>query len=173
MFRGIFITEAGLGTSSIPHSLADTKKPTDQAVLAMGSTIADAFLSALSGLLVLTTGIWSLGAFRSTLVYEVFKLQAPGIGQYVLLFSVTLFILTTVMGNSLNGMQSFGILVKDNTVLMNCYMAFTIVMIFAGALVPMKLLWEIMDTLVMFVAIPNLIGIILLSYKYPEALRLK
>lgn len=173
MFRGIFVTESGLGTSSIPHSLADTKNPTDQGILAMGSVLADAFLSILSGMLVLVTGIWSLGAFRSTLIYEVFKLQAPGIGQYILLFSVTLFVLTTVMGNSLNGMQSFGILVKDNRILMNCYMAFTVAMIFAGALVPMKLLWDVMDTLVMLVAIPNLIGIALLAYRRPEVLRLK
>ncbi len=173
MFRGLFITEAGLGTSSIPHALADTKNPTDQGVLAMGSIIADAFLSALSGLLVLITGIWSLGSFRSTLIYEVFKLHAPGIGQYVLLFSVTLFVLTTVMGNTLNGMQSFGILVKDNNVLMKLYMAFNLIVIFIGALVPMKLLWDIMDTLVMFVAVPNLIGLLILAFKQPEVLRFK
>lgn len=173
MFRGIFITESGLGTSSIPHSLADTKNPTDQGILAMGAVLADALLSTLSGMLVLVTGIWSLGAFRSTLIYEVFKLQAPGIGQYVLLFSVTLFVLTTVMGNSLNGMQNFGILVKDNHFYMNCYMAFTILIIFFGALVPMKLLWDVIDTLVMFVAIPNLIGIVLLAYRRPEVLRIK
>ncbi len=173
MFRGIFITEAGLGTSSVPHALADTKNPTDQGVLAMGSIIADACLSALSGLLVLVTGIWSLGAFRSTLIYEVFKLHAPGIGQYVLLFSVTLFVLTTVMGNSFNAIQSFGILVKDNRLMMNLYMAFVVTMIFIGALIPMKLLWDIMDMLVMFVAIPNLIGILMLAFKKPEVLRLK
>ncbi len=173
MFRGIFITESGLGTSSIPHSLADTKNPTDQGVLAMGSVLADVFLSVLSGMLVLVTGIWSLGAFRSTLIYEVFKLQAPGIGQYVLLFSVTLFVLTTAMGNTLNGMQSFGILVKDNRFYMNCYMAFTVLMIFAGALVPMKLLWDIIDTLVIFVAVPNLIGIMILTYRRPEVLQLR
>jgi len=70
-------------------------------------------------------------------------------------------------------MQSFGILVKDNRLLMNCYMAFIVAMIFTGALVPMKLLWDVMDTLVMFVAIPNLIGIVLLAYRRPEVLRIK
>ncbi len=173
MFRGIFITESGLGTSSIPHALADTKNPTDQGVLAMGSMIADAFLSVLSGLLVLVTGIWSLGAFRSTLIYEVFKLYAPGIGQYILLLSATLFVLTTVMGNSFNAIQSFGILVKDNRLMMNLYKAFIVAIIFIGALIPMKLLWDIMDTMVMFVAIPNLIGILILAFKKPKVLRLK
>ncbi len=173
MFRGIFITEAGLGTSSIPHALADTKVPTDQAALAMGSILADACLSALSGLLVLITGIWSLGSFRSTLVYEVFKLHAPGFGQYILLLSVTLFVLTTVMGNSLNGMQSFGIIVKDNQKYMRLYLAATLGTIILGSLTPMKLLWDIMDTLLIMVAVPNMIGLIILSIKRPEVLRIK
>lgn len=173
MFRGIFITEAGLGTSSIPHALADTKIPSDQGVLAMGSMIADAFLSAISGLLVLITGVWSIGSFRSTLTYEVFKLYAPGVGQYVLLFAVTLFVLTTVMGNSFNGVQSFGILVNDNKKLMRAYVFCTLAFIFSGALIPMKLLWSIMDTLVMMVAIPNLIGVLILAFKQPEVLKVR
>ena len=172
MFRGIFITEAGLGTSAIPHSLADTKNPTDQGILAMGSMLADAFLSILSGLLVLVTGIWCVGTFRSTLTYEVFKLNSPGLGQYVLLISVILFVLTTVMGNSFNGVQSFGALVNDNKFLVRLYMAATVVVIFFGALSPMKLLWDIMDVLLIFAAIPNLVGILILSFSRPEVLKL-
>lgn len=173
MFRGIFICEAGLGTSSIPHALADTKTPSDQGILAMGSMVADAFLSLLSGLLVLMTGIWQIGAFRSTLLYEVFKLNSPGIGQYVLLISIILFVLTTVMGNSFNGVQSFGILVKDNKVWMRLYMAFIIACIFFGALTPMRLLWTMMDTLIVLAAIPNLIGLLVLAFRRPEVLKLQ
>ncbi len=173
MFRGIFITEAGLGTSSIPHSLADTKCPTDQGVLAMGSILADAILSALSGLLVLVTNVWSYGTFRTTLVYEVFKLNSPGIGQYVLLLSVSLFVLTTVMGNSFNGMQSLGVVTKDNKVLMGCYIAVSAFFIFAGSMLDMRLLWNMIDILVMFVAVPNLIGLLILAFKHKETLRLR
>lgn len=173
MFRGIFITEAGLGTSSIPHALADTKIPSDQGILALGSMLADAILSTLSGLLVLVTGIWSIGEFRSTLTYEVFKLYAPGIGQYVLLISVVLFVVTTVIGNSFNGMQSFGILVNDNKKLMRLYMLCTVVFIFLGTISPMKLLWDIMDTFIILAALPNLIGILILSFKRPDVLKVK
>jgi len=173
VFRGIFVSEAGIGTSSIPHALADTKIPSDQGVLAMGSVLADAFLSSLSGLLVLMTGIWQIGAFRSTLLYEVFKLNAPGIGQYVLLISVSLFVLTTVMGNSFNGVQSFGVLVKDNKLLVRCYMVVIVGFIFVGAIMPMRLLWTIMDTLVMIVAIPNLIGLLILAFRKGEVLKLR
>ncbi len=173
LFRGIFICEAGIGTSAIPHALADTKIPSDQGVLAMGSVAADALLSLLSGLLVLMTGIWQIGTFRSTLLYEVFKLNAPGIGQYILLISVSLFVLTTAMGNSFNGVQCFGILVNDNKILMRAYMLFVVGFIFFGAMMPMRLLWTIMDTIVMLVAVPNLIGLLILAFRRGEVLKLR
>ncbi len=173
MLRGIFITEAGLGTSSIPHSLADTKNPTDQGLLAMGSMIADAVLSSLSGFLVLMTNVWSYGSFRTTLLYEVFKLNAPGLGQYVLLLTVSLFVITTVMGNSFNAVQSLGALTRDNKLLMRIYMVINAGFIFIGSMMSMKLLWSIIDILVVFVAIPNLIGLLILSHRNPEVLKLK
>jgi AGCS family alanine or glycine:cation symporter len=171
MFRGIYICEAGLGTSSIPHALADTKNPTDQGILAMGSMLADALLSLISGLLVLVTGIWSLGVFRSTMIYEVFRINVPGFGQYVLLATVTLFVLTTVMGNSFNGFQSFGMLVKDNRWMMRIYTIATALMIFMGSLMEMRLIWAIMDTLIVLVAIPNLIGLVLLVQRRPNDIK--
>lgn len=173
IFQGIFITESGMGTSSIPHALADTKNPTDQGILAMGSVLADTFLVLLSGFLVLITDIWTVGIFRSTLTYEVFKLNAPGIGQYVLLFSIILFVLTTVMGNSFNGMRCFGILTNDNKKLMQFYMAGTALLIFMGSLSPMRLLWSIIDTLIILAALPNLIGVLILSFKKADVLRIK
>ncbi len=173
IFRGIFITEAGMGTSSIPHALADTKNPTDQGILAMGSVIADAFLALLSGLLALMTGIWCIGTFRSTLTYEVFKLNAPGIGQYVLLCSIILFVLTTVMGNSFNGLQCCGVLTNHNKRLMRLYVMGTITFIFIGSLSPMRLLWNIIDTLLILAAVPNLIGVLILSFKRGDILRVR
>ncbi len=173
IFQGIFITEAGMGTSSIPHALADTKNPTDQGILAMGSVLADAFLVMLSGVLVLMTGLWNIGLFRSTLTYEVFKLNAPGIGQYVLLFSIVLFVLTTVMGNSFNGLRCFGILANGNKQLMRLYVLCTITFIFLGSMSPMRLLWNIIDTLIILAALPNLIGILVLSFTRADVLRVR
>jgi AGCS family alanine or glycine:cation symporter len=113
IYRGILITEAGVGTSSIPHAIADTKNPLDQAILAMCSTIADATLSFLSGLLVLVTGVWATGSWRTTLIYEVFVQYSPCFGRFVLLFAVFLFVITTIIGNSFNGVQSFSSLTHN------------------------------------------------------------
>lgn len=168
-YKAIFITEAGLGTSSIPHAVADTKNPVDQGILAMGSTVAEMILSVISGLIILVTGVWQVGAFRSTLIYEAFGAYVPGIGQYALIASLGLFILTTVIGNSFNGVQSFSSLTNHRFV--KIYIGFTVIIIFLGSLMPVPLVWEIMDSLFAFVAIPNLIGLLILAFRQSNVIR--
>ncbi len=170
VFNAIFITEAGIGTSSIPHAVANVKRPIDQGVLALFSMVSDAFLVTMSGLLVLVTGVWTYGDFRSTLIYEAFEKQAPMGGQYILLISITLFVLTTAIGNSFNGSQTFASLTKDKWV--KGYMGLTALAIFFGALVPLKSIWPLVDCLIALVAVPNVLGILYLAFKYPKVLKL-
>lgn len=167
-YKGVFISEAGLGTSSIAHAIADTQFPQDQGILAMFSMAADALLSMLSGLLVLVTGVWLQGEFRSTFIYEAFKLHAPLAGRWVLLSAITLFVVTTVVGNCFNGIQSFASFTHYKGV--RWYSAFAMLAVFFGALVQARLAWAIMDTLMTCVAIPHLIGLLYLTFKRPDLL---
>ena len=172
IYRSIFITEAGLGTSSIPHAIADTKRPTDQGLLALFSMMSDALLVTLSGLIVLLTGVWHIGIFRSTLIYEAFKMHSPQLGKFVLLISITLFVVTTVIGNTFNGTQSFSALFR-RSLWLRWYIRFTALGIVAGALLPVQSMWNIMDVLLTLVAIPNIIGLLILSFTHASVLRIK
>lgn len=167
--RSIYITESGLGTSSIAHAMADTDQPRDQAILAMFSVIADMTLSVLSGLLVIVTGIWSRGEFTSTLVYEVFRDYSSDLGKWVLLLSITLFVLTTVIGNSFNASQSYAAFTKYRG--MKIYYFILCIIMFIGALVQMPLAWKVMDILLVLVAIPHLLGLLYLSVKHSKLIR--
>ena len=171
MYKGILITEAGLGTSSISHAVADTKRPTDQGLLAMYSIVADSLLSLVSGLLVLVTGVWLQGSFRTTLLYEVFKMHSPVLGRFVLLTSIALFVITTVIGNGFNGTQSFASLTKNRW--SSAYIMSLVIVTFVSALLPVPLIWEMADTLLTLVAIPNLIGLVILVIKRPEVIEVK
>jgi AGCS family alanine or glycine:cation symporter len=166
IFKAIFITEAGVGTSSIAHAVANTKRASDQGILALYSMISDAFLCSISGLLVLVTGFWMTGEFKSTLVYEAFKLHSPGFGSIVLLTSISLFVLTTVIGNSFNGLQNFTALTGHKASLW--YIVFCMFMVFFGALMRVELIWEMMDTFVILLAVPNLIGLLVLVYSQEQ-----
>ena len=171
IFKSIYATEAGLGTSSIAHSIADVKNPTDQGILAMFSVAADAFFSFISGLLVLVTGMWMVGstALDNTLMYEVFKLNSPTLGRFVLVISIGLFVMTTVIGNSFNGAHSFASMTRHRWT--GFYHLFTALVIFFGALIPVPLVWKLVDIMIILVAVPNVIGIAILAFKKPEILK--
>jgi len=168
VYKAIFITEAGIGTSSIPHAMAATKRPVDQGILAMFSMISDAIISITSGLLVLVMGLCN-GPFRSTMIYEAFKMGSPVAGRFVLLATVTLFVVTTVIGNAFNGMQTFTSLTRYRW--LHSYIALTVGMIFIAPLIETQYAWAIMDVILAFVAIPNIIGLVILAYKKPEVLK--
>lgn len=166
LYQGVFITEAGIGTASIPHAVARTSQYTDQAILAMCATVSDMTLATLSGLLVLVTGVWNTGTFRSTLIYEAFKLYAPGFGSYILLISLALFILTTILGNSFNGTQIF----KSVTCAIDhrFYILFITGVVFAGSLMPATIVWELMETILACAMVPNIIGLLVLVMRNPD-----
>jgi len=171
VFRGIYVSESGLGTSAIPHAVSDAKTPVNQGLLAMGTFISDLILSTVSGLLVLVTGVWARGEVRATLIYEIFKNYAPFVGQLVLLATFSLFVLTTIIGNGFTGSQSFASLTQRRW--LKWYIACMAFVIFAGTLMPFPLVWEILDTLMFAAAVPNIIGVVYLAFKYPQVLKLK
>lgn len=171
MYKGIFVTEAGVGTSAIAHAVSDVQKPTDQGLLALFSMTADALLCTISGMLVLVTGVWTVGEFRNTLVYEAISLHAPGFGQYILIFSMALFIVTTIIGNSFNGAQTFASLTRNRWV--KGYIVFFAFVVFSSAFAKAELIWECADTLMALAAVPNLLGLVWLAFKKPEVLRIK
>ncbi len=169
VFKAVFITEAGMGTSSIAHAMSDVKRPIDQGILAMYSMSADSFLCLLSGLLILTSGVWKQGIFSNTLVLQVFEKNLPVVGPFFFIVSVILFIATTALGNSFNGGQSFATFTDYRWI--RSYYAFAAVIIFVSALIDVPLVWAVMDFVLPLVAIPNLIGIVILTLRHPELLR--
>lgn len=170
IYRSIYITEAGLGTAAIPHSIADVHKPADQGILALYSIFAEIFLCTLSGLLVLVTGVWEGSTFSNILIYQVFKMHAPAYGRWLLMASIALFATTTVVGNSFNGSQSFSAFFGHRFVVL--YYLCIVFFILWGAFASAPLIWAMMDVLLTMVAIPNLIGIIYLAFKKPAVLKL-
>jgi AGCS family alanine or glycine:cation symporter len=169
-YQAAYITEAGVGTSSIPHAISDAKKPSDQGVLALYSMAADGMLCVVSGLLVLVTGVWkSECAMTSRLIYDVFKFHSPLIGKWILLASVSMFVITTVIGNGFNGAQSFGSFTRHRGI--KTYFAFVALVTFFGAISPVPAVWKVMSLLLVLVAVPNLLGLIYLAFKYPNKIK--
>jgi AGCS family alanine or glycine:cation symporter len=163
IFKGAFITESGLGTAAIPHSLAETTQPTNQGILALYSVAADTIFCLISGIIAIVTGVWKSGIYSNALIFNAFNLGFPGTGPFILVFIITLFIVGTTLGNSFNGTQSFLFITNNRWV--GFYRTLVIAMIFIGAIAETQTLWILMELILPFVATTNIFCLIYLAIK--------
>jgi AGCS family alanine or glycine:cation symporter len=167
--KAVYVTECGIGTASIVHSYSDIKNPSDQGILAMYSVFADLFICLLSGLMALTTGAWMGCSFTFTIPQQIFRSEIPYVGSYILITIIAFSVLTATISNTFNGSRSFAFFSRFS--LMKAYYVFAAIIIFLGATMDVKLVWDIMCDIVYLVAIPNMIGVLLLAWKKPEWLK--
>ena len=162
--RGIFSNEAGLGTGSIAHACADTKKPVKQGFFGIFEVFTDTIvICTLTALVILCSGVTvnygqaagaelTISGFTSTY------------GSWVSIFtavSMCCFAFSTIIGWGLYGARCIEF-IFDEKIIKPFMVAYSLVAIL-GATVDLGLLWSIADTFNGLMAIPNLIGVFLLS----------
>ena len=151
--RGIFSNEAGLGTGSIAHACADTKKPVKQGFFGIFEVFTDTIvICTLTALVILCSGV--------TVNYG----QAAGAELTISGFtaiSMCCFAFSTIIGWGLYGARCIEF-IFDEKIIKPFMVAYSLVAIL-GATVDLGLLWSIADTFNGLMAIPNLIGVFLLS----------
>lgn len=169
IMKSAFITEAGVGTAAIPHALAETDQPTNQGILAMYSIIGDTFFCMMSGIVALVTGVWTLGRISNDLPYLAFQAALPNFGSAIYTTTVTLFIIGTAVGNSLNGSKSFAFFTNNR--FMYVYYSIVSICIFFGAIIDAPTLWSISEQIIMpLIIIPNLAGLLILTMRHRKEL---
>jgi AGCS family alanine or glycine:cation symporter len=173
--RGIFSNEAGLGSAPMVHATANVDHPARQALYGIFEVFVDTMIiCAMTALVILSTqsltggGARLSGAQLSLFAFE----QGFGIvGTYILSIGLALFAYTTILGwywyAETASVYLFGVWFKPIMKLL------WIVMILFGAAGGTILgtagndflnnLWDIADTLNGLMAIPNLLGLLLLS----------
>ncbi|MBS0626810.1 MAG: sodium:alanine symporter family protein, partial [Verrucomicrobia bacterium] len=168
VFKGIQSTEAGVGTQTIPHSLAETSDFQTQGVLAMLSTFSAGGLAFLSGLVALITNTWqdptqSLGM---GMVASSYQQYFSWFGVLVITVSALLFSFGTILGNAFNGSQCYGYLMQNKK--NRYYFVLTALMIFLGAVGEVRTVWSAVDILLAFIAVPHMMALLLSVRRSPE-----
>lgn len=162
--RGIFSNEAGLGTGSIAHATSDTKEPVAQGLYGIFEVFVDTIIiCTLTATTILVSGtpvIYGQAA-GAELTISGFVVTY---GNWVTLFTavaLVCFAFSTILGWGLYGTRCLEFLFgsKVNKPFMIVYSLVAIV----GATMDLGLLWGIADTFNGLMAIPNLIGLFLLS----------
>lgn len=162
--RGIFSNEAGLGTGSIAHACADTRKPVKQGFFGIFEVFVDTIvICTLTALVILCSQVpVSYGqAAGAELTISGFT---AAYGNWVSIFTAVAmccFAFSTIIGWGLYGTRCIEFLFgsRVNKPFMLVYALVAIV----GATMDLGLMWSIAETFNGLMAIPNLIAVFLLS----------
>jgi AGCS family alanine or glycine:cation symporter len=165
VFKGTQACEAGVGTQTIPHSMAETQDPYTQGSLAMISTFAAGFVAFLSGCVALMTGTWQdpnlpLGI---SMVAASFSIYFSSYGVILVAACSVVFVFGTILGNSYNGSQCFGYLTRNTKLYF--YYGLTALLIFVGAILEVKTIWSLTDIILAAIALPHMAALVLYAYK--------
>ncbi|OUR67721.1 sodium:alanine symporter family protein, partial [Marinomonas sp. 42_23_T18] len=160
--RGVFSNEAGLGSAPIAHAAAQTKDPVRQGLVAMLGTFLDTLLiCTITGLVIVTSGLWTSGTSGAALTSAAFAQALPGVGNYLVAISLAIFAFTTIIGWSFYGERCVEFLLGVKAI--KPYRILWVLAIPVGATLSLDFVWLLADTLNAMMAIPNLIAIMVLS----------
>ena len=163
--RGIFSNEAGLGTGSIAHACADTKKPVKQGMFGIFEVFADTIvICTLTAMVILCSGTTvNYGtAAGAELTISGFTTTYGGWASIFTAVALCCFAFSTIIGWGLYGSRFIAFLCRSDKVVRPFFVVYSFVSIL-GATMDLGLMWSIADTFNGLMSIPNLIALLLLS----------
>ena len=162
--RGIFSNEAGLGTGSIAHACADTKKPVKQGFFGIFEVFTDTIvICTLTALVILCSGT-PVGYGEAAGAELTISGFTSTYGNWVSIFTaiaMCCFAFSTIIGWGLYGARCIEYLLKEKSI-KPFMVAYSLVAII-GATADLGLMWSVAETFNGLMAIPNLIALFLLS----------
>ncbi len=158
--RGVLSNEAGSGSGAIAAAAAQTPNSVRQGLISSSTVFWDTLvICLLSGVTVVIAGDWHSGTlFGAQLAENAFS-TIPG-GSFFLLVSLSLFAFSTLVGWSYYTAKSMQFCLGVN-VEKPVYFVW-LVMMFVGGFLSPKLVWELADTAIAVMCIPNILSLWLL-----------
>lgn len=168
--RGLFSNESGLGSAPMAAAAAQTAHPVRQGLVSMTQTFIDTLIVvSMTGLVIITTGAWQtidpatgklIGAAKMT--GHAFAQGLPGEwGHWVVTAGIVLFAFSTILGWCYYGERNIERLLGVRAV--RPYRILFSVMVFVGCTAELSTVWAFSDVANGLMALPNLLGMLLLS----------
>lgn len=162
--RGIFSNEAGLGTGSIAHACADTRKPVKQGFFGIFEVFMDTIIiCTLTALVILCSGVPVIYGTDAGAELTIRGFTAT-YGNWVSVFTaiaLCCFAFSTIIGWGLYGARCIEFLFSPKVI--KPFMVVYSLVAILGATMDLGLLWSIAETFNGLMAIPNLIALFLLA----------
>jgi len=159
---GVFSNESGLGSAPIAHAAVRTNEMVREGMVAMlGPLIDTLIICTMTALTILVTDAYHGDLNGAELTAEAFSLGLSGWGQFIVGTSLVFFAYSTTIAWSYYGDRCAEYLFGEKAVFV--YRIIFVCLIFVGAVSKLSLVWTISNIFNALMAIPNLIGLILLS----------
>ncbi len=165
--RGLFSNESGLGSAPLVASAAQTRNPVRQALVSATGTFWDTVVvCAMTGLVLVSTimknpdinmDMIENGGQLTTAAFN----QIPVLGPLILVVGIMTFAWSTILGWSYYGERCAQYLWGKKSILP--YKILFVLVVVIGPVMALDLVWTISDILNAFMAVPNLIAVLLLS----------
>ena len=163
--RGIFSNEAGLGTGSIAHACADTRKPVKQGMFGIFEVFADTIvICTLTAMVVLCSSVpvnYGTAAGAELTISGFTATYGSGASLFTAV-ALCCFAFSTIIGWGLYGSRFATFLFKTDKIVKPFFVVYSFVAIL-GATLDLVILWGVADTFNGLMSIPNLIALFLLS----------
>jgi len=162
--RGVFSSEAGLGSASIAAAAAKTDHPARQGLVSMTGVFIDTLVvCSITALVIASTGAWKqAGAAGAAMTVRAFGGSLGQTGEIIVALGLCLFAFSSILGWSVYGEAALRYLVPSACAAAAYRVVFCAAAA-AGAVVPLKLVWELSDIANALMALPNLMCLLVLS----------
>ncbi len=160
--RGVFSNESGLGSAPIAAAAARTHDPVKQALVSMTQTFIDTLVvCTMTALVILTANSWTQGVSAGQLTSASFRETLGVPGEIIVALATALFAYSTLIGWNYYGEKAIEYLFGSRSI--RLYRIAFIATVIVGAMMNLEFVWNFSDLMNGMMAIPNLIGLLLLS----------
>ncbi len=168
--RGLFSNEAGMGSAPNAAASASTPHPVNQGLLQMLGVFIDTIVicSATAFIILLSDRYVPGGSLTgAALTQSAVDYHVGGWGSAFMAIAVFLFAFTSIIGNYAYAESNINFIRKDNRILF-VFRIMVLGMVMFGAIGSLPLVWDFADACMGFMALINLVAILLLA-KYAIA----
>lgn len=163
--RAMFANEAGLGTAPIAFSAVRTNNPVAQAFIAMLQPFVDTVIvGAATAFVIVISGVYlqSSGLAGIELTSKAFATVCPFF-PILLTIMASCFVLSTMLCGSYYGVKGWTFLFGDTKLTTRAFQVIYCIFIVIGSAMNFKSIINLSDAFTLFLAVPNLIAVFILS----------
>ena len=163
--RGLFSNEAGMGSAPNASASANVPHPVNQGLVQVVSVFIDTILICSStAMMLLTSNVEGVAGELDGIPY-VQQAISSNVGKWGIHFitvAIFAFAFTSVIGNYCYA-ESNILFIKNNKIVLNVFRVTCVLAVFLGAQADFTLAWNLADVTMGFMAIVNIIAILILS----------